>query len=61
MQLLPKTHRIIDRPVMEHRPYGKNPQGAMIQDVSGMSIRANIEYLEDVMTRRQGPNLRSRI
>lgn len=40
---------------MEFRPYGKDLQGATIQDVSGITVRANLEYLEDVLTRREGP------
>lgn len=40
---------------MEFRPFGKDLQGETIQDVSGITVRANLEYLEDVITRRQGP------
>jgi signal transduction histidine kinase len=54
MPLLPKSHRILERPLMEFRPFGKDLQGATIQDVSGITVRANLEYLEDVITRRQG-------
>ncbi len=54
MALLPKTHRILERPFMEFRPFGKDLQGATIQDVSGITVRANLEYLETVVTRRQG-------
>ncbi|MCA9420910.1 MAG: GAF domain-containing protein, partial [Nitrospira sp.] len=54
MPLLPKSHRIVERPLMEFRPFGKDPQGETIQDVSGIAIRANLEYLEDVITHRQG-------
>ena len=39
---------------MEFRPFGKDLQGATIQDVSGITVRANLEYLEDIITRRQG-------
>ncbi|MEJ2231051.1 MAG: ATP-binding protein [Nitrospirales bacterium] len=55
MSLLPKSHRILERPLMEFRPFGKDLQGATIQDVSGITVRANLEYLEDVITRRKGP------
>jgi signal transduction histidine kinase len=54
MALLPKTHRILERPFMEFRPFGKDLQGATIQDVSGITVRANLEYLETVVTRRHG-------
>ena len=54
MALLPKTHRILERPFMEFRPFGKDLQGATIQDVSGITVRANLEYLETVVTRKHG-------
>ena len=40
---------------MEFRPFGKDTQGATIQDVSGIAIRANLEYLEEAIQRHQGP------
>lgn len=55
MSLLPKSHRILERPLMEFRPFGKDPHGATIQDVSGIAIRANLEYLEEAIRQRQGP------
>jgi signal transduction histidine kinase len=54
MTLLPKTHRIVERPLMEFRPFGRNHHGATIQDVSGITVRANVEYLETLMTRKYG-------
>ena len=54
MTLLPKTHRIVERPLMEFRPFGRNHHGATIQDVSGITVRANLEYLETLMTRKYG-------
>jgi signal transduction histidine kinase len=54
MSLLPKSHRIVERPVMEFRPFGKDLHGATIQDVSGITVRANLEYLEDIIRRRHG-------
>jgi signal transduction histidine kinase len=56
MALLPKTHRILERPFMEFRPFGKDLQGATIRDVSGITVRANLEYLEAVVTQRHGPD-----
>jgi signal transduction histidine kinase len=55
MPLLPKFHRIVERPLMEFRPFGKDSQCATIQDVSGIAIRANLEYLEEAIQQRQGP------
>ncbi len=55
MALLPKFHRIVERPLMTFRPFGKDTQGATIQDVSGIAIRANLEYLEEAIQQRKGP------
>ena len=41
---------------MEFRPFGKDLQGATIRDVSGITVRANLEYLEAVVTQRHGPD-----
>ena len=54
MTLLPKTHRIVERPLMEFRPFGRAGDGATIQDVSGITVRANLEYLEAVVTQTHG-------
>ncbi len=54
MTLLPKTHRILERPFMEVRPFGRDHQGGTIQDVSGITVRANLEYLESLVTRKSG-------
>jgi signal transduction histidine kinase len=54
MALLPKTHRILERPLMEFRPFGRDHQGKTIQDVSGITVRANLEYLELLVTRKHG-------
>ena len=53
-EFLPKTHRIIEKGEMAFRPFGKDPNGKRIQDVSGVTVRANVEYLEALMTRREG-------
>lgn len=52
--LLPKSHRILERPHMQFRPFGRDSQGRTIQDVSGITVRANLEYLEDLVSRDQG-------
>jgi hypothetical protein len=54
MTLLPKTHRILERPLMDFRPFGRNLEGRTIQDVSGITVRANLEYLETLVTRKYG-------
>ncbi len=53
-QLLPPTHRILERPFMEFRPFGRDSKGHTIQDVSGITVRANLEYLETLVTRQHG-------
>jgi signal transduction histidine kinase len=52
---LPKTHTILEKGMMEHRPFGADATGEKIRDVSGMTIRANIEYLEESISLKAGP------
>jgi len=52
--LLNKTHRILEKGVMEFRPFGQDVKGEKIRDVSGMTVRANVEYLKEVITRTKG-------
>ena len=53
-ELLSKSHRIIEKGVMEFRPFGQELNGERIQDVSGVTVRANLEYLKDLVTRSRG-------
>jgi signal transduction histidine kinase len=53
---LPKTHRILERRLMEFRPFGKDIDGHTIRDMSGVSIRSNVEYLEESMAKIRGPS-----
>ena len=55
VEFLSKTHRILERPHMLFRPFGKEPNGETIKDLSGVSIRANVEYLEEAVSRIHGP------
>lgn len=52
--LLPKDHRILEKGPMEFRPFGTNPDGTKIRDVSGTIVRANVEYLEECVARKAG-------
>jgi signal transduction histidine kinase/class 3 adenylate cyclase len=52
--LLSKEHRIIDKPMMEFQPFGKEPDGRTISDLSGVVVRAHVELLEKVVSRKQG-------
>lgn len=52
--LLPKDRTILEREVMEFRPFGLDEQGHTIRDLSGMSIRAVVVYLETSLSRERG-------
>jgi len=52
--LLPKDCTILEREVMEFRPFGLDEQGHTIRDLSGMSIRAIVVYLEKTLARERG-------
>ena len=54
MPLLPKEHSILERPFMQFRPFGVNPDGQKIRDVSGITVKANVEYLEEVVSTNKG-------
>ncbi len=54
MELLPKDHSILERPFMLFRPFGVSPNGEKIRDVSGITIKANVEYLEEVVGKKNG-------
>jgi len=52
--LLPKDRTILEREVMEFRPFGLDEQGQTIRDMSGMSIRAVVVFLESSQAREPG-------
>jgi signal transduction histidine kinase len=52
--LLPKDRTILEREVMEFRPFGLDEQGHTIRDLSGMSIRAIVVSLEKCKDRERG-------
>lgn len=45
-ELLPKDRTILEREFMEFRPFGLDEKGHTIRDLSGMSIKAVVVYLE---------------
>ena len=55
-EFLPKTRRILERPLMLFRPFGKDIDGTVIRDMTGVSIRSNVEHLEEYVTQTQGPH-----
>ena len=50
-ELLSKDHTILERHFMEFRPFGMNEQGDKIRDVSGVTVRANVDYLLECVKR----------
>ena len=54
--LLPKDRTILEREVMEFRPFGLDERGDTIRDLSGMSIRAIVVYLESSQAHMRGPS-----
>lgn len=58
--LLPKDRRILEKGWMEFRPFGANPDGTKIRDVSGTTVRANVEYLEESVGRTRGADAGAR-
>lgn len=40
---------------MAFQPFGKQPDGHHIRDVSGVTVRANVEFLEELVNRTQSP------
>ena len=39
---------------MLFRPFGVEPNGGKIRDVSGITVKANVEYLEEVISKKNG-------
>ncbi|TAJ22857.1 MAG: hypothetical protein EPO64_12645, partial [Nitrospirae bacterium] len=52
--LLPKDRRITEKSMMEFQPFGKEPDGTAIRDLSGVVMRACVEYLEELVAQKQG-------
>ena len=52
--LLPKHRTILEREYLEFRPFGVDEQGEKIRDLTGMSIRATVIYLETSVARQHG-------
>jgi hypothetical protein len=54
-ELLSPDHRILERRFMAFPPFGKDSHGEAIRDMGGVSIRSNVEYLEENTSRKAGP------
>ncbi len=53
-QLHSKEHTILEKGYMDYRPFGVDPEGRKIRDVSGITVRANVEFLEETLDQAQG-------
>jgi signal transduction histidine kinase/ActR/RegA family two-component response regulator len=53
-ELLPQTRTILERPYMKFVPFGVDERGERVNDVSGMIVHDNVEYLEEWVTRTKG-------
>jgi len=54
-ELLTKQHRILEKGMMEFRPFGADEQGRKIREAGGVTVCANVEYLEEAVARTRGP------
>jgi signal transduction histidine kinase len=53
-QLLAKDRRILERRFMEYQPFGVSRGGQKIRDVSGATVRANVEHLQETVSQTKG-------
>ena len=53
---LNKSHKILERGAMKFRPFGTEITGETIRDVSGITVKANVEYLAELIARSKGPD-----
>jgi signal transduction histidine kinase len=53
-ELLSKDHRILEKGCMEYRPFGVDADGRKIRDASGITVVANIECLEELVSEARG-------
>jgi len=53
-ELLSRDHTILERPVMQFRPFGVNERGEKIRDISGTIVKANVDYLEEYVAQSSG-------
>ncbi len=52
--LLSHEHTILERPVMQFRPFGNDAHGRKISDVSGTLVLSSIEHLEHCIEKARG-------
>src|SRR5690348_16545004 len=54
IKLLSPEHRILERRFMAFPPFGKDSHGEPVRDMGGVSIRSNVEYLEESTILQKG-------
>jgi signal transduction histidine kinase len=59
MELLSKDRCILEKGPMEFRPFGANPDGTKIRDISGIIVRSIVDYLETCAARADGAGARA--
>jgi len=52
-QLFSKDRRILEREYLQSLPFGVDTEGKKIRDVGGLVVRANVEYLEELMVQEK--------
>jgi signal transduction histidine kinase/ActR/RegA family two-component response regulator len=53
-ELLSRDHSILERPLMQFRPFGLDDRGEKICDISGVIVLSNIEYMRDYLGKTAG-------
>ena len=57
LNLLPKSHRILEKGLMAFHPFGRDANGDMIRDVSGLTISANVQCMVECISQNEGPRV----
>ena len=53
--LLSREHRILEKGLIQYRPFGKEENGELIRDTLGVKVHAYVDYLEESVTQSLGP------
>jgi len=53
-ELLTKDHPITEKGMMEFQPFGNEPDGTRVRDLSGVVIKACVEELEEYVSKKEG-------
>ena len=58
---LSKAHRILEKGLMQFRPFGVEENGERIRDTTGVKVRAFVDYLEESVARSRGSDTARKI